>query len=212
MRHKYLVIEGNIGAGKTTLATRLAEQYGARLIMEAFEDNPFLPKFYKDRSKYAFPLEMSFLAERFQQTYDKIPKLDLFHELTIADYHVSKSMIFAGITLELEEFGLYRKFFEIMYAKLPKPDLLVYLHRDTEYLLRNIHKRGRSYELEIEAQYLESVRKAYFESFRTNREFPILVLDIADLDFEIEKTYYDRIVKEIDTELPVGMTVKNLRK
>ncbi len=210
MKYNYLVIEGNIGAGKSTLAKMLAEQYNSRLILESFEENPFLPKFYKDRSKYAFPLEMSFLAERFQQTLDQLPSQDLFHSGTIADYHVTKSLFFARINLEDDEFSLYRTFFEIMYQKLPKPDLYVYLHRSADLLIQNIQKRGRDYELNIPESYLEEVHESYMNSLKSNQDFPILLLDIKDIDFQNDAKSYELIIDLIDQKYPMGISVKNL--
>src|SRR5690606_6902415 len=152
-----IVIEGNIGAGKTTLATKIAEDFNAKLVLEGFADNPFLPKFYQDQSRYAFPLEMSFLADRYQQLSDDLTQLDLFKKFIVADYYIFKSLIFARVTLAEDEYRLYHKIFEIMYKEIPKPDLYVYLYQNTEQLLQNIKKRGRSYEQEILPEYLDKI-------------------------------------------------------
>ncbi|RLD31693.1 MAG: 2-amino-4-hydroxy-6-hydroxymethyldihydropteridine diphosphokinase, partial [Bacteroidetes bacterium] len=146
MRYNYIAIEGNIGAGKTSLATMISEQFNGKLILEQFEDNSFLPKFYKEPDKYAFPLEMSFLAERYQQLKDQLTKQDLFRTFTISDYLFIKSLIFAKNNLQADEFALFSTMFTIIDEFLPKPDLLVYLYLDVPGLQRNIKNRGRSYE------------------------------------------------------------------
>ena len=142
-RYKYIAIEGNIGAGKTSLATQLAYEFNAKLILERFMENPFLPKFYEEPQRYAFPLEMSFLADRYQQLVEDITQYDLFKDCVVADYDVYKSMIFAKITLTEEEFTLYKKLFHLMHKELPKPDLYVYLYQNTDRLMENIQKRDR---------------------------------------------------------------------
>ena len=139
----YIAIEGNIGAGKTTLTTKIAEDFNAKTVLERFADNPFLPKFYEDQNRYAFPLEMSFLADRYQQISDDLAQFDLFKDFIIADYHIFKSLIFAKVTLTDDEYRLYRKLFEIIYKEMPKPDLYIYLYQNTERLLDNIKNRGR---------------------------------------------------------------------
>ena len=139
---QYLVIEGNIGAGKTTLATMLAQELNAKLILEQFADNPFLPQFYKNPERYSFPLELSFLAERYKQLNVDLRTGSLFQNLTIADYFFMKSLIFAQNTLTGDELQLYKQIFSIIYNTLPKPNLYVYLHLSTDKLLQNIKKRG----------------------------------------------------------------------
>ena len=179
----FLVIEGNIGAGKTTLARMLAEEYNAKLILEAFADNPFLPIFYSNPDKYSFPLELSFLAERYNQLKNELAHRDLFRNMTIADYYFMKSLIFAQNTLADDEYNLYRKFFEIIYERLPKPDLYVYLHQSEEQLLDNIRKRGRDYEKDIDAVYLKRIKEGYFNFFAQQQNFPVLVIDSTNIDF-----------------------------
>ncbi len=149
VKYNYVVIEGNIGAGKTTLATRIAEQFNARLILEQFADNPFLPKFYQDPEKYSFPLELSFLASRYKQLNDELGSQDIFKAFTVADYYFMKSLVFAASTLKGDEYNLYRQIFYIIYSSLPKPDIYVYLHISAERLLKNISNRGREYEKSI---------------------------------------------------------------
>ena len=196
MKYNYLVIEGNIGAGKTTLATRLAEEYRARLILEQFEDNPFLAKFYANPERYAFPLEMSFLAERYNQLKMELAHPDLFSAFTIADYYFSKSLIFAKNTLERDEYRLYRNIFMIIYQTLPRPDLYVYLHASVERLMGNIAKRGRDYEKHITPEYLKKIQDGYFESFRHEPGMRFLVVDINGIDFVKNRRDYEKL-KEI---------------
>ncbi|HBI80576.1 MAG TPA: hypothetical protein DDY04_01165 [Bacteroidales bacterium] len=179
----YLVIEGNIGAGKTSLATLLAHELNAKLILEQFADNPFLPKFYKNPERYSFPLELSFLAERYSQLNSELRTGSLFHSLTITDYYFMKSLIFAQNTLGGDELQLYKQLFTIIYNTLPKPDLYVYLHLPTNQLLKNIQKRGREYEQTITAEYLNSITQGYFDFFRQHPEYTFLVIDTSKIDF-----------------------------
>lgn len=201
LNYKFIAIEGNIGAGKTTLAHKIAEDFNAKKILERFADNPFLPKFYKDQARYAFPLEMSFLADRYQQISDDLAQLDLFKDFIIADYHIFKSLIFAQVTVTEDEFRLYRKLFEIIYKEIPKPDLYIYLYQNTERLLQNIKKRGRSYEQEIPSEYLEKINKGYFDFIKTHPDLNILVLDVSDRDFVKNQSDYIYILEEINKAL-----------
>jgi len=157
----FVTIEGTIGAGKTTLAKKIAADYNAKLVLERFADNPFLPKFYEDPNRYALPLEMSFLADRYQQFTDDTSQFDLFKNFMISDYDIFKSLIFAKITLQKEEFELYRKLFNFMYKEVKKPGIYVYLYQNTQRLLDNIKKRGRTYEQGIKADYLEKINRGY---------------------------------------------------
>lgn len=183
MNYKYIAIEGNIGAGKTSLAKLLAKDLNARLILEEFEDNSFLPKFYKNAEKYAFPLELSFLAERFQQLRKQLIQEDLFHTLTVSDYLINKSLIFARKTLPEDLFSLYANLFDIISLSLPRPDLLVYLYLDIEQIKRNIRHRGRSYEQEIDEHYLLQIQESYLEYIRQQTNTPVLIIDTNKLDF-----------------------------
>ena len=205
-KYNYVVIEGNIGAGKTTLATRIAEQFNARLILERFTDNPFLPKFYDDPQKYSFPLELSFLADRYKQLKEELVIQDLFKSFTVADYYFMKSLVFAASTLSGDEFNLYRQIFYIIYGSLPRPDIYVYLHLNPERLIRNIEKRGRSYETSITAGYLKKIQDNYFAFFRQNPENRYLVIDINDIDFVENEAHYKRMVDAIFfDDYPVGV-------
>lgn len=191
MNLDFLVIEGNIGAGKTTFAKMLSAEYDARLILEQFAENPFLPKFYNDPEKYSFPLELSFLAERYGQLKKELTNRDLFHQNTIADYYFMKSLIFAQNTLARDEYNLYRNFFDIIYERLPKPDLFVYLHLPEELLLTNIRKRGRDYEQSIDAEYLKKIREGYFTFFSQQSDFPVLIVDTSKIDFVAFAEHYN---------------------
>ena len=207
LKYNYVVIEGNIGAGKTTLASKIAEQYNAQLILERFADNPFLPKFYSDPDKYSFPLELSFLADRYRQLKDELVSRDLFKSFTIADYYFMKSLVFATTTLNGDEYNLYRQIFYIIYGSLPKPDIFVYLHINADRLLENIANRGRSFEKSISKKYLENIQESYFSFFRQNPENRYLVLDINKIDFVENPGHYELIKDIILTkDYPVGMT------
>lgn len=180
---KYIVIEGNIGAGKTSLVKKMADQYNASPIFEQFKDNPFLPKFYKNPEKYAFQLEVSFLMERYQQLNKELLNYRLYHEFTIADYYFTKSLVFARETLKNEEFKLYRQIFSLVYKEIIKPDLYVFLYSSSDRLLKNIQKRNRSYEQNIAPEYLTKISNSYMDYLKQVTEFPVLILDIEQIDF-----------------------------
>ena len=193
MSINYLVIEGNIGAGKTTLAQMISEKYHAKLVLEQFADNPFLPRFYQNQEQYSFPLEMAFLAERYNQLNRELSHFDLFSTFTISDYYFMKSLIFAQNTLQPDEYNLYRQFFTIIYDKMPKPDLYVYLHKDTDLLLKNIALRGRNYETYITKEYLEKISQGYFSYFRQQNDIPVLIIDTNGIDFENQPEDFEKI-------------------
>lgn len=193
----YIAVEGNIGAGKTSFATMVSEDFNAKLILERFKDNPFLPKFYEDKSRYAFPLEMSFLADRYQQLSDDLAQYDLFKDFVISDYDVFKSLIFAKITLHEDEYMLYQKLFHLMYKELVKPDLYVYLYQNTERLLENIKKRGRVYEQNIEADYLANINRSYLSFIKSQPGLNVKIIDISELDFVKRREDYLMLLKEI---------------
>ena len=199
-KYNFIAIEGNIGAGKTSLSTKIANDLNAKLILERFKDNPFLPKFYEDPVRYAFPLEMSFLADRYQQLIEEITELDIFKESVISDYDINKSLIFASITLPEEEFTLYKKLFQMMHKELPKPDVYVYLYQNNDRLLENIKKRGRKYEQSIEASYLQKLNTAYLEFIKNQNSENIKIIDISELDFVRNRADYLLILKRIISE------------
>ncbi len=190
---QYLVIEGNIGAGKTTLASMLANDLDAKLILEQFAENPFLPRFYENPDRYSFPLELSFLAERYKQLNIDIRTGSLFQSLTIADYFFMKSLIFAQNTLTGDELQLYKQIFSIIYNTLPKPNLYVYLHLPTDKLLQNIQKRGRAYEQTISSEYLNNLTQGYFDFFKQHPDYSFLVVDTSNIDFVENPEDYQKI-------------------
>lgn len=205
MIYDYIAIEGTIGAGKTSLAGMLSAEFNARLILEQFEDNDFLPKFYKDPSKYAFPLELSFLASRFQQLKNELSVNDLFKSFTISDYFINKSLIFARQTLQDDEYALYAKLFNIINLSLPKPDLLVYLYLSVDRLKSNIVKRGRPYEQDIEHSYLSKIQGGYFDYIRQQSDSRILIIDTNEIDFVNNADHYQLIKSIILTERQPGI-------
>jgi 2-amino-4-hydroxy-6-hydroxymethyldihydropteridine diphosphokinase len=197
----YVAFEGNIGAGKTTLARKIAEDFNAKTVLERFADNPFLPKFYKDQNRYAFPLEMSFLADRYQQLSDDLAQFDLFKDFLVADYHIFKSLIFAKITLAEDEYRLYRNLFDIIYREMPKPDLYVYLYQNSERLLQNIKKRGRSYEQKIPAEYLDKINNGYLDYIKSQTELNVLIIDVSNRDFVKNQADYLYILDQIQQKI-----------
>ncbi len=205
MHYNFIAIEGNIGAGKTSLATLIANEYNAKLILEQFEDNSFLPKFYAEPDKYAFPLEMSFLAARFQQLKDKLGPQDLFKSFTISDYFIVKSLIFAEQTLPVDEFQLYMRFFNIIFSQLPRPDLFVYLHVKTKKLQQNIKIRARSYEQNIKDEYLEKIQDGYFNFIKQQTKFPVLIIDSNNIDFVHNSGDYHKILSVINKKYQPGI-------
>jgi len=207
--YNYIVIEGNIGAGKTSLATRMSDELNASLILEQFEENSFLPKFYEDPSRYAFPLELSFLADRYQQLKKHFTKPDLFTDFSIADYFIFKSLIFASKNLESLEYGLYAKLFNIVSSVVPKPDLIVYLYLSLDNLKKNIRKRGRAYEQNIQFDYLEKIQTGYINFLRQQSDLRVLLIDTNDLDFVKRESDYFWIKNTIMKEYPVGIHYLN---
>lgn len=206
----FIAIEGNIGAGKTTLSRRLAEDFNRRLILEEFRDNPFLPPFYQEPERYAFPVELFFMAERHKQLQNQLAQADLFTNGVIADYIFVKTLLFARNTLPEEEFRLFTRLFQVMDAGFPNPDLIVYLHRPIAALQANIAKRGRSYEQEIKDDYLTSVQSAYFNYFRGQQEVPVLVLELGEANFEQDPGIYQRMLELMAKDYPIGMTTESV--
>lgn len=189
----YIVVEGNIGAGKTTLTKMIANQFDAELILEKFADNPFLPKFYNDQDKYAFQLETSFLIERYNQLKNQIQTFELFKKFSISDYYFPKTLIFAKYTLKKDEYDLFRKIFDTININVPRPDLYVYLHLPVEKLITNIKKRGRDYEKNITPEYLKKIQDSYLSYFKTQTKMKFLVINTRDVDFVSNKNDYKKI-------------------
>lgn len=197
-KYNYIAIEGNIGAGKTSLSKMISDDFNAKIVLERFADNPFLPKFYEDEERYAFPLEMSFLADRYQQLSDDLAQFDLFKSFIVSDYYIFKSLIFAQVTLQKDEYKLYRKMFDLMYKEITKPDLYVYLYQNTERLLQNIKKRGREYEQNIEASYLQKIHDGYSNFIQTQQDLNILIIDVSQLDFVNNSNDYHYIIDKVN--------------
>jgi len=203
MTKQFITVEGNIGAGKTTLSKMLAEHFKANLILEQFADNPFLPKFYKDKEKYAFQLELSFLADRFKQLKKMLLGRDLFSSTTISDYLFIKSKIFAKVNLPQDEYELYESLFDIIYPNLPKPDLLIFLHAPVHKLKKNISARNRSYEQEIADEYLITIEKAY-NNYLKSAPCPVLMIDTRETDFMNNEIQFNELLIHLDREYENG--------
>jgi len=201
-KYNYVAIEGNIGSGKTSLSNLMSDEFNAKIVLERFADNPFLPKFYEDQERFAFPLEMSFLADRYQQLTDDLAQFDLFKNFIVSDYYIFKSLIFAQVTLQKEEYALYRKMFDIMYKEISKPDLYIYLYQNTDRLLENIKKRGRIYEQNIEASYLQKIHVGYINFIKTEQDLNTLIIDVSELDFVNNNKDYREVLKIINTHSP----------
>lgn len=206
MKWSYVVVEGNIGAGKTSLATLLAARTGAQLVLEQFANNPFLPVFYEDPARYAFPLELSFVAERYQQLKTVLGEPDLFHPGVIADYYLLKSAIFARVNLPELEYSLFERLFRIVYDALPRPDLILFLNSDIGRLQQNIRKRGRPYEQHIADEYLERVRLGYVEAIKSVRDIPVLLIDSSGIDFVERPAEFERILGLLERDHPNGLS------
>ena len=191
--YNYICIEGNIGSGKTSLVELLAEETQGRIILESFADNPFLPLFYQDPERYAFTVELFFMTERYKQLQQDLATPDLFNKYIISDYLFIKSLLFARKNLEAEEYKLFQMLFTVLNNNFQKPDILIYLHRDTPYLLDNIKLRNRAYEQEITADYLLMIQNSYFEYLRNIISFPVLILDLKDMDFVRNPKNYETL-------------------
>ncbi|MDA9584232.1 2-amino-4-hydroxy-6-hydroxymethyldihydropteridine diphosphokinase [Flavobacteriaceae bacterium] len=198
-KYNYVAIEGNIGSGKTSLSNLMSDEFNAKIVLERFADNPFLPKFYEDQERFSFPLEMSFLADRYQQLTDDLAQFDLFKNFIVSDYYIFKSLIFAQVTLQKEEYALYRKMFDIMYKEISKPDLYIYLYQNTDRLLENIKKRGRVYEQNIEASYLQKIHIGYINFIKTEQDLNTLIIDVSELDFVNNHKDYREVLKIINS-------------
>jgi deoxyadenosine/deoxycytidine kinase len=203
MKYTFITIEGNIGAGKTTLAHLLSKHFNARLVLEQFADNPFLPKFYENPSQYAFPLELFFMAERFKQLKELIQQKDLFQNLTISDYLFTKCLLFAKINLPEDEFRLYQRLFEIIHQQLVQPELLIYLHAPVQKLQQNIKKRNRPYEQRIPDDYLFSIQETYTHYIRQHN-MKTLFVDTTNADFLGNEKHLQVIIDALDKDYPDG--------
>ena len=203
--YNFIAIEGNLGAGKTTLCNKLKEDINCKLLLEQFDDNPFLAHFYESPERYAFPVELFFMTERHKQLQEHLTQMDLFQELIVSDYFFVKTLLFAKNNLNAEEYRLFQRLFNVLNASFPKPDLLVFLHRSVEGALENIKKRGREYEQEITAEYLQKVQEVYYEYIRTETSVPILIIDVEKVDFLTSKVHYDMIVHALKETYQPGV-------
>ncbi|RYY98510.1 MAG: deoxynucleoside kinase [Chitinophagaceae bacterium] len=203
MKYNFITIEGNIGAGKTTLANMLAKHFDARLVLEQFADNPFLPKFYENPGQYAFPLELFFMAERFKQLKDLVGQKDMFQSVTITDYLFTKCLLFARVNLPEDEYRLYQRLFDIILQQLVQPELLIYLHAPVSKLQSNIQKRGRPYEQNIPDDYLFSIQETYTHYIRQHN-MKTLIVDVSHADFLYNPAHFQCILDALDQEYTEG--------
>lgn len=203
MNYHFITIEGNIGAGKTTLAHILAKHYNARLVLEGFADNPFLPKFYENPTQFAFPLELFFMAERYKQLKELIHTKDLFHQVTISDYLFSKCLLFAKVNLPEEEFRLYQRLFEIIHQQLVQPDMLIYLHAPVQKLQSNIRRRNRSYEQAIPDEYLFNIQETYTHYIRQHN-IKTLFIDAENADFLGNEKHVQAVLQALEKDYENG--------
>ncbi len=205
MKYNFITIEGCIGAGKTTLAQKLANDFNGKLILEEFEGNPFLPKFYEDPDRHAFSVELYFMAERFKHLKKLLSEGDIFKSFTVSDFLFQKSLIFATNNLKDEEAKLYRMLFDIINLSLPKPDIVLYLYAPVEKLQENIRKRGRDFEKNITGEYLEKIQHAYLEYFKMQTQSRIVLLNTAGLNFVDNKRDYDEVIEVLNDDFEPGL-------
>jgi deoxyguanosine kinase len=203
MNYHFITIEGNIGAGKTTLAHMLARHYNARLILEQFADNPFLAKFYENPAQNAFPLELFFMAERYKQLKELVHTADLFQSVTVSDYLFTKCLLFAKVNLPDQEFRLYQKLFDIINAQVVQPDILIYLHAPVSKLQTNIRRRNRSYEQSIPDDYLFNIQEAYTNYIRQHN-IRTLFIDVSNADFLDNKAHLKVVLDALDRDIDEG--------
>ncbi len=205
----YIAVEGLIGAGKTTLAKRLAAEWDAETVLEEFEDNPFLPQFYNDPKRHAFALELSFLAQRFHQL-KRVGERSLFQPVAVADYSIGKSLVFAGATLPPDEHALFRDLYSIMYGGLPKPELLLYLHLPMAVVRQRIQGRGRSYEQQIGEEYLAQLQERYLDHLRKLEGVRVIILDVDGTDLLKDTAAYARLLAMLEAARTPGTYLERL--
>ncbi|MDX1911981.1 MAG: deoxynucleoside kinase [Saprospiraceae bacterium] len=208
--YRFIAVEGNIGAGKTTLCHQLSDRLGCALVLEQFTDNPFLPPFYEQPERYAFPVELFFMTERHKQLLEHFAQPDLFRSLTVADYFFVKTLLFAKNNLSEAEFRLFQRLFLVLNATFPKPDLLLYLHRPVPVLLKQIKKRGRNIEQNIAPDYLAEIQEAYFDYLKSETETPVVLLDLDDADFQSDPGVFEKILRLLTETHPQGFTQRRL--
>ncbi|NCI50687.1 deoxynucleoside kinase [Sediminibacterium roseum] len=203
MKHHFITVEGNIGVGKTTLTHLLAKHFNARLILEEFADNPFLPKFYESPEQYAFPLELFFMAERYKQLKEMVHTKDLFQSVTVSDYLFTKCLLFAKVNLPEEEFRLYQKLFDIIHQQLAFPDILIYLHAPVQKLQANIRKRNRSYEQSIPDEYLFNIQETY-TSYIKQHNIKTIFIDASNADFLGNEKHFQTVLDALEKDFDDG--------
>jgi len=203
MKHHFITVEGNIGAGKTTLTHLLAKHYNARIILEEFADNPFLSKFYENPQQYAFPVELFFMAERYKQLKEMIHTKDLFQSITVSDYLFTKCLLFAKVTLPDEEFRLYQKLFDIIHQQLTFPDIVIYLHAPIKKLQENIKKRNREYEQNISNEYLFDLQETY-TSYIKQHNIKTIFIDASNADFLGNPNHLQVVIDALEGDIENG--------
>jgi deoxyadenosine/deoxycytidine kinase len=209
MKHHFIAVEGNIGAGKTTLSQLLSQHYNSKLMLEEFAENPFLTKFYENPKQYAFPLELFFLAERFKQQQDLIKTADLFQSVTISDYLFTKCLLFAKVNLPEEEYRLYQKMYEVFSQQLTQPDILIYLHAPVNKLQSNIKKRNRKFEQSIPDEYLFKLQETY-TSYIKQHNIKTIFVDASNADFLYNEAHFKLITDALEKDLEEGQHFINL--
>ncbi len=203
--YQFIAVEGNIGAGKTTLCHRLAEYSGCSLLLEQFTDNPFLPPFYEQPERYAFPVELFFMTERHKQLLEHFAQPDFFKPLTVADYFFVKTLLFAKNNLDEAELRLFQRLFNVLNSTFPKPDLLLYLHRPVDVLMQQIKSRGREIEQNISKEYLEEIQQAYLSYLKMEQDSPVVILELGDADFQRDEAVFQSIVKVMQEPFKKGL-------
>lgn len=203
--YNYICIEGNIGAGKTSFCKKIGEEYNCELILEQFADNPFLPYFYSEPERYAFTVELFFMTERYKQLQLSFQAQNIFSDFTISDYAFIKNLLFARQNLNENEYKMFSKMFNVLLQGFPQPELMVYFHRSVNYLLQSIEKRGREYEVNIKGNYLQKIQNSYFEYFRNILSFPVLIIDLNDLDFVNNQKHYEAIKSLLNKKYQPGV-------
>ena len=203
MKHHFITIEGNIGAGKTTLAHLISKNLNARLILEEFAENPFLAKFYENPGQYAFPLELFFMAERYKQLKDLLHTKDIFQNVTVSDYLFTKCLLFAKVNLPSEEFRLYQKLFNIIHQQLLHPDILIYLHAPVQKLQQNIKKRQRDYEQAIPDEYLFHIQETY-TSYIKQHNIKTIFIDASNADFLGNEKHLQIVLDALEKDFDEG--------
>lgn len=210
MKYKFITVEGNIGAGKTSLAKLFGQHYQSKLILETFAENPFLPKFFEDAKRYAFSAELFFLADRYQQLHEQLKEFNLFSHSTISDYVFVKSLLYSRVNLTDDEFKLFQRIFQIMYPSLPEPDLLVYIHSSVKRIIKNIVKRGRNFEQSVSEEYLLKIQNAYFNYFKQKPNLKILIINSDKIDFVNNANDFEKIVDVVEHNYKPGIHHINL--